>query len=79
MIEITFADTLDRLDKQGKTITKNAIAVEARVRPSTLSDLAKRDSKAIKFETLNDILNAMNRLLPDEKFTIEHIVKYTED
>ncbi|OCS82256.1 helix-turn-helix domain-containing protein [Caryophanon tenue] len=79
VVEITLSQTLKELEERGKNLTKNAIAVEAKVRPSTLSDLAKGDSKAIKFETLNDILNAMNRLMPDENFDIGHIIKYKED
>lgn len=79
VVEITLAQTLKELEERGKTLTKNTIAVEAKVRPSTLSDLTKGESKAIKFETLNDILNAMNRLMPEEKFDIGHIINYKED
>ena len=75
-VKITLSDTLQRLEKEGITLTKNKIAVESKTRPSTLSDLANGTTKAIKLETLNDILNAMNRLYPEGSFTIEDIVKY---
>lgn len=78
-VKITLAETLERLKTEGKPMTKNAIAVEAKTRPSTLSDLASGNSKAIKIETLNDILNAMNRLQPNENFTITDIIDYVRE
>lgn len=60
----------------GGKLTKNAIAVEAKVRPSTLSDLAAEKSKSIKFETLDAILDAMNTLSPDNQYTIADIFEY---
>lgn len=60
----------------GGKLTKNAIAVEAKVRPSTLSDLASEKSKSIKFETLDAILDAMNNLLPGGQYTITDIFEY---
>lgn len=78
-VEITLSKTLSNLEKKGINLTRNAIAVEAKVRPSTVSDLANNNSKAIKLETLNDILNAMNRLVSTEDFTIEDIIKYKKE
>lgn len=75
-ITIKLADTLMRLENEGVNLTKHAIAVESRTRPSTLSDLTNGSSKAIKFETLNEILNAMNRLYPEGNFTITDIIDY---
>lgn len=79
VVKITLSQTLQNLEKQGKILTKNAIAVEAKVRPSTLSDLYNGNTKALKLETLNDILNAMNRLLPYEKFDIKDIITYEKE
>lgn len=75
-VEITLKATLERLEKEGVPLTKNKIAVESKTRPSTLSDLFNGDTKAIKLKTLDDILNAMNRLYPKGGFTIEDIIKY---
>ncbi|MGE6488477.1 helix-turn-helix domain-containing protein [Paenisporosarcina sp. NPDC076898] len=78
-VRITLSDTLQRLEKQGVNMTKNKIAVESKTRPSTLSDLFNGKTKAIKLDTLDDILNAMNRLYPEGNFTIEDIVNYEQD
>lgn len=52
--------------KLGKTleeleITKNALAVEAKVRPATVGDLVSGNARSIQFDTLTAILNALNR------------------
>lgn len=78
-VRITLSDTLLRLEKQGVIMTKNKIAVESKTRPSTLSDLFNGKTKAIKLDTLNDILNAMNRLHPKGDFIINDIVEYERD
>lgn len=64
------------IEASGGKLTKNAIAVEAKVRPSTLSDLASHKSKSLKIETLDAILNAMNTLIPDGQYTITDIIDY---
>jgi len=78
-VKITLSDTLQRLEKQGVIMTKNKIAVESKTRPSTLSDLFNGGTLAIKLKTLDNILDAMNRLYPEGNFTIEDIVKYEKD
>ena len=65
--------TLDDTIKRYEDVTMNAIAVEAKIRPGTVSDLCAGRSKAIKFETLQAIVNALNTLT-NERHTIEDVI-----
>lgn len=61
MMEATVKTTL------GKTLadngmTRNAVAVEGKVRPATITELCNGGSKAISFDTLERIVNALNTL-----------------
>lgn len=71
----TFKDTLKDLG-----ITKNAIAVEAKVRPATIADLENGEAKQINFETLKFIIDALNRISTEkgrEKvYTVTDIFNY---
>ena len=72
------------LDKtlQDAGITRNAIAVEGKIRPATISELCNSKSKAISFETLKRIVNALNTLDKDGKqYGIDDvmIVEYEKD
>lgn len=60
-------------------LTRNNIAVESKTRPNTLSDLASGSSKSIKFETLNDILDAMNRIDKGKNYDISDIIAYKKE
>lgn len=73
---ITLNKTIDKYDG----LTRNAVAVEAKVRPATVSDLCSNVSKAIKFDTLESIINALNTLT-GEKHAIEDVIKieYTNE
>lgn len=75
-IKLTLNDTLKR---EGCTLTKNAIAVEAKIRPGTLSDLANGKSKGVTFETIEKVLDAMNRLDPAGRYTLTDIFDYEND
>jgi len=55
---ITLNDTINKYEG----LTRNAVAVEARVRPATVNELCSGDSKAIRFDTLIKIVNALNTL-----------------
>lgn len=79
VVRLTLNETLERLNTQGKTITRNAIAVQARIRPTTLSEMVHHKTQSIRLDTLDAILNAMNYLLPGENFTIKDIVDYEYD
>jgi predicted transcriptional regulator len=55
IIASTLGKTLEELG-----ITRNALAVEAKVRPVTINDIVAGNAKAIKFETLISILDTLN-------------------
>lgn len=56
-VKITLGQTLIDND-----ITRNAVAVEGKIRPATISELCNGGSKALSFDTLARIVNAMNTL-----------------
>ena len=56
-VKITLGQTLIDND-----ITRNAVAVEGKIRPATIGELCNGKSKAISFDTLERIVNAMNTL-----------------
>ncbi|AND39593.1 helix-turn-helix domain-containing protein [Cytobacillus oceanisediminis] len=56
-IVTTLGDTLEELQ-----ITKNFLAVESKVRPATIGDLVNGKAKAIQFDTLTAVINALNRI-----------------
>lgn len=73
--DLNFESTLgNTLQKIGKT--RNALAVEAKVRPATINAIVDGSAKQIVFETLEAILEALHRLDPSQQFTIEDIVKF---
>lgn len=69
------AKTLENLD-----ITKNALAVEAKVRPATIHDLVNGNAKQVNFETLKAIIDALNRVSFEKghvrRHTVEDVFKY---
>ncbi len=66
-IIFTLEDTLKELG-----ITRNALAVEAKIRPGTISDLVNGRSKSVNFETLTAIIDALNRI----SFEKEKVKRY---
>ncbi len=70
-IKITLNETLENT-----TLTRNAIAVKAGIRPATLHELVNNKSKGITFETLSKILNAMNELDTTRTYDITDIFVY---
>ncbi len=64
------SNTLEKLDNT----TRNALAVEAKVRPTTINDLASGKSKQINFETLSSILKALDRISIEKGYTKKHTV-----
>ena len=66
------------LDELG--ITKNALAVEAKVRPATITTYANGDVSRIEIDTLINMLDAMNRMAAErglkKKYGIQDIVTY---
>ncbi|KAB2333048.1 XRE family transcriptional regulator [Bacillus mesophilum] len=71
----TFEQSLSEL-----SITKNAIAVESKVRPATIADLQNGQAKQINFETLKAIIDAMNRMAAvrgkEKVYAIEDVFTY---
>jgi len=65
------------LDELG--ITKNKLAVEAKVRPATIGDLCEGKTKRLELETIEKILNALNDLSPTKTYTIDDIIFYKSD
>ncbi len=74
----TLSDTLDELDKT----TRNALAVEAKVRPLTINEIANGKAKQITFTTMKKILDGLNQIAKekgiDKTYTIEDVVKYEQ-
>ena len=64
-------------------ITRNALAVEAKVRPLTVNELASGKAKQINFVTLGKILNALNQIAKDKGinnvYTIDDILSYEHE
>lgn len=71
-IRITLNETLEGNGK----LTRNAIAVQAKIRPATLHDIVKGNSKSITFTTLSAILNAMNELDDTRSYDISDVFVY---
>lgn len=67
------------IEASNNKLTRNNIAVESKTRPSTLSDIANGETKALKLTTLDSILNAMNRLDPEKEYDISDIIQYKKD
>lgn len=53
----TLGKTLDELK-----ITKNRLAVEAKIRPNTISNLVNGDVNSIRMDTLQAIIDTLNML-----------------
>lgn len=68
-VKITLNNTINKYEG----LTRNAVAVEARVRPATVNDLCSGVSKAVKFDTLKRIVDALNTLT-GERHTIEDVI-----
>ena len=73
-IKITLGETL----KDNKLLTRNKIAVHAKIRPATLHDLVNNNGKvkSLPFETLNAILDSMNELDNTRTYNISDIFVY---
>ncbi|MEC1560432.1 helix-turn-helix domain-containing protein [Bacillus haynesii] len=67
----------DILEELG--ITKNKLAVEAKVRPATIGDLCEGKTKRLELETIEKILNVLNDLSPTKTYTIDDIILYKSD
>ncbi|MGG2065443.1 helix-turn-helix domain-containing protein [Bacillus sp. S14(2024)] len=74
----TLGKTLDELG-----ITKNKLAVEAKIRPNTISSLVNGDANSIRIDTLQAVLDTLNILAAEKGFDkvygIKDVVKYEKD
>jgi DNA-binding Xre family transcriptional regulator len=61
-------------------ITKNALAVEAKVRPATVTTYVNGDVGRIEIDTLTNMLDAINRMAIEKGITrrygLEDIISY---
>lgn len=72
-IVFTLNKTLDELN-----LSRNRVAVEAKIRPAAVGELFKGESKAIRIDTLEKILDTLNRL-GNRKVTLNDVMTYKED
>lgn len=61
-------------------MTRNALAVEAKVRPATLADLHEGKTKRVELPTFAKILDVLNAVAKekgiDKTYTINSIIEY---
>lgn len=72
-VKIVFAETLAASNDK---LNRNNIAVQARIRPATMSDLANKKVASIRFDTLERMLAAMNELDDSKEYDINDIIRY---
>jgi predicted transcriptional regulator len=62
-------------------LTRNALAVEAKVRPATIHDLYNGDTKRIELPTIQRILDAINQEARNKgkskTYTLDDLIKYS--
>lgn len=83
MIAWSFKSNLSETLKELDETTRNALAVEAKIRPLTVNELASGKAKQVNFMTLSKILTALNRIAEekgiDKKFTVSDVFDYDPD
>ncbi|MEK4529215.1 helix-turn-helix transcriptional regulator [Paenibacillus sp. FSL H8-0317] len=72
-IKIRLGDTLD-----AASVTKNALAREAKVRPNLIYDLCEGKTKRLDLDTLNNIVNTL-RALTGNDYTLNDVLEYIPD
>jgi predicted transcriptional regulator len=76
-IKWTFDKTIEELQ-----VTKNSIAVEAKVRPASISDMEKGIPTRVEFKTIAAILDVLNKMGKEKginrKFTIKDLFIYED-
>jgi DNA-binding Xre family transcriptional regulator len=75
MIKFTLRKTLNELD-----ITRNKLAVEAKVRPNTINDMVNGDIHRMDLQTLSDIIDTLNLIAienrMEKRYDINDIMEY---
>ncbi|MEC1772313.1 helix-turn-helix domain-containing protein [Schinkia azotoformans] len=83
MLEVGFVSKLSETLKSLDDTSRNALAVEAKIRPATINELASGKSKQFNFETLAAILEALNRISEEKgyikKFNVNDVFEYDPD
>jgi len=64
-------ETLNRLE-----LTRYEVALQSRIRPSTVSDLANNKSKSIKFDTAAKLIDGIEQL-SGERISMNDILRVT--
>lgn len=76
-VHCTLNQTLKELE-----ITRNRLAVEAKVRPNTINDLANNNAKAINFKTLESILRALEVIAQEKgsyrSYNINDVITFSQ-
>ncbi|GAB4072682.1 helix-turn-helix transcriptional regulator [Barrientosiimonas marina] len=77
-IKCTLSNTLSELH-----ITKNKLAVESKVRPNTITDIANNKAQAVNFDTLVKILAALEIIANDNNinrdFNVTDVFIYVDE
>lgn len=74
MIKITLKETLDKHD-----ISANKLAVESKVRPTTIYNIINNKSSSVTYETLTAIIKTLRELTGDDQIDVTDVFKYQGD
>jgi predicted transcriptional regulator len=74
-LDFKLGDVLEELE-----VSMNALAVEGKIRPATVSSYVKGDVSRIEVDTLISILDTINRLAKEKglrrRYGIEDVISY---
>ena len=73
MIKITLKDTLKK-----HNISGNKLAVESKVRPSTIYDIINSKVLSITFDTLVAIISTLRQLTNDDSINVDNVFVYDD-
>lgn len=77
-IECTLQETLDEIG-----ISKNKLAVESKIRPNTIINIANDKAKSVNFDTLVKIISTLSSLAKENgiirSFGVSDVFVYVED
>ncbi|MEH7380859.1 XRE family transcriptional regulator [Bacillus sp. JJ1533] len=80
MIEAGFISKLGETLKELDDTTRNALAVEAKIRPLTINEIVNGEVKQINLRTLGDIIETLNRIAHEKgiqkKYNVTDIFEY---
>jgi DNA-binding Xre family transcriptional regulator len=83
MTDYGFISNLGKTLKELDDTTRNALAVEAKIRPATINELAKGEAKQINFKTLSAIIETLNRMSKEKeiakKYNVNDVFEYQNE